>query len=43
MKKLYVGSKQFKSNFKMFRVKCKPESIEGVKEDIMDRMGNYLD
>ena len=42
MKKLYIGNKQLKSNFKMFRVKCSPENIEDTKEEIMDRMSSYL-
>lgn len=42
MKKLFIGNKQLKSSFKMFRIKCSPESIEDVKEDIMERMSSYL-
>lgn len=42
MKKFFVGSKQLNSHFRMFRVKCTPDNIEDVREEIMERMSNYL-
>jgi hypothetical protein len=42
MKKFYVGSKQLSSHFRMFRVKCTPDNIDDIREEVMDKMSDYL-